>query len=164
MVALPRSAAAAAAAAAAVYLLDRATKAWAESMLAVRGSVEILPGVLHLTYTRNSGGAFGLGNSAPWFFATASLVISAIIVVAALRPHPTGTALAMGMILGGALGNLTDRALHGPWFSGGVTDFVDLRVWPIFNLADSAIVIGATLLVLAVGRESRPTEREPDRG
>ena len=53
------------------------------------------------------------------------------------------------MILGGALGNLTDRILHGPGVSGRVVDFIDFRVWPVFNLADASIVVGAALVVLA---------------
>lgn len=155
MARVPRSLGAVAAAASVAYALDRITKSWAEGRLAARGAIEVLPGVLHLTYTRNSGGAFGLGTTAPWFFATASIVICTVIVIAALRPRPTAVAVSMGMVLGGALGNLTDRALHGPMLSGAVTDFIDLRIWPIFNVADSAIVVGAMLLVLAVGRTQR---------
>jgi signal peptidase II len=58
-------------------------------------------------------------------------------------------AVALGLILGGALGNLADRALNGSGFGGPVTDFIDFQVWPIFNLADSAIVIGVVLLAFA---------------
>lgn len=155
MAGLPRSAGVVAAAATVVYLVDRLSKGWAETRLAAHGAIELLPGILHFTYTRNSGGAFGIAQSAPWFFATATIVISVVIIAAALRPQATGVAVALGMVLGGALGNLTDRALHGPLLSGPVTDFIDVRIWPVFNAADSAIVVGAILLVLTVGRGHR---------
>jgi signal peptidase II len=137
------------------YLLDRLTKLWAERSLP--GSpMTIIPGVLRLTYTTNSGGAFGLGESAPWVFAAATLVVAAAIVVASTRLRHTPTAVALGLILGGAAGNFTDRAMgdHGV-LAGRVVDFIDLHVWPVFNVADSAIVIGAVLLALAGLRRDR---------
>lgn len=135
--------------AAGVLVLDRLSKAVVEHTLAGRPPVRLIPGVLSLTYTTNSGGAFGLGRSAPWLFAGATVVVTAVIVVFSFRPMRSTVAAALGLILGGALGNLADRALNGPGFGGPVTDFIDFRVWPIFNLADSAIVIGALLLAYA---------------
>jgi signal peptidase II len=135
--------------AAGVFVVDRVTKAWVEHSLAGRPPVRLIPGVLSLTYTTNSGGAFGLGRSAPWLFAGATIVVTAVIVVFSVRPMRPGVAVGLGLILGGALGNLADRALNGPGFGGSVTDFIDFQVWPIFNLADSAIVIGALLLAFA---------------
>ena len=132
-----------------VFVADRVTKAWVEHSLAGRPPVRLIPGVLSLTYTTNSGGAFGLGRSAPWLFAGATIVVTAVIVVFSVRPMRPGVAVGLGLILGGALGNLADRALNGPGFGGSVTDFIDFQVWPIFNLADSAIVIGALLLAFA---------------
>jgi signal peptidase II len=135
--------------AAGILILDRLSKAWVEHTLAGRPPIRLIPGVLSLTYTTNSGGAFGLGRSAPWLFAGATIVVTAVIVVFAFRPMRPSVAVALGLILGGALGNLADRALNGPGFGGPVTDFIDFHVWPIFNLADSAIVIGALLLAFA---------------
>ena len=135
-------------AAGAAYAADRITKAWAERALAGAPPIEVIPGILRLTFTTNSGGAFGLGRSAPWLFAGATILVSALILWAAPRVTRGSTALALGLILGGALGNLTDRLLRGPALSGRVVDFIDLRVWPVFNLADSAIVVGAAILVL----------------
>ncbi len=71
-----------------------------------------------------------------------------VIAVVSLRLTWTLVAVSLGLILGGALGNLTDRIVRGTGISGSVVDFVDLHVWPVFNLADSAIVIGALLLGL----------------
>lgn len=140
------------------YLLDRATKLLVERSLAGRPPVRLIPGVLTLTYTTNSGGAFGLGRSAPWLFASASIVISLAIVVASTRQTRFPVAISLGLILGGALGNLTDRFVNGPGLSGHVTDFIDLQIWPVFNLADSAIVVGALLLALSTAVREGPEE------
>jgi signal peptidase II len=142
--------------AAVAYLLDRLTKMWAEGALAGRAPVEVIPGVLSFNYTTNSGGAFGLGRSAPWLFATATVAVSLVIVVMSFRMSRPLVAVSLGLILGGALGNLTDRVVNGPALSGHVTDFIDFHVWPVFNLADSAIVLGAVVLAIATGRRGEP--------
>lgn len=154
--------------AAIAYLIDRLTKIWAERVLATRPPVQILSGVLQLNYTTNSGGAFSIGGSAPWVFAGASVVVIGFIVVVSFRIARPAFAVALGLVLGGALGNLTDRVVRGPGLSGRVIDFIDLHVWPVFNVADSAIVLGAAiLLVSSLGaREGggpdprRPSEEE----
>ncbi|HET7870196.1 MAG TPA: signal peptidase II [Actinomycetota bacterium] len=139
------------------YLADRITKLWAERALAGRPPVTVVPSVLQLNYTTNSGGAFGLGQSAPWVFAAATILVAAAIVATSFRLRSGPTAVALGLILGGAFGNLTDRAARGDGLlSGRVVDFIDFHVWPVFNLADSAIVIGA--LLLAVGGVLRERE------
>lgn len=143
--------------AAGALVLDQATKAWVVATLEGRPPITLIPGVLTLNHTTNSGGAFGLGRSAPWIFAGATILVSGVIVIASRRPMTRATAVALGLILGGAIGNLTDRALNGPGLRGGVTDFIDFQVWPVFNVADSAIVVGAVVLAFAsLGRD------EPD--
>ena len=133
----------------AAYLLDRVTKLWVEEALAGEPPLEVVPRVLSFNYTTNSGGAFGFGRSAPWLFAGATIVVSLVIVAVSLRMTRRPVAIALGLVLGGALGNLTDRAANGPGLTGHVTDFIDFQVWPVFNLADTAIVIGAVLLATA---------------
>jgi signal peptidase II len=150
------------ASAAAVFLLDRLTKAWAQDAFA-RRPFDVIPGVLTLRFTTNSGGAFSLGQSAPWFFATATVLVSGVIVATAFRHRGPMSALALGLVLGGALGNLADRILRGPGVSGRVVDFIDLHVWPVFNLADSAIVVGALLFAWSSFRE-RDLHEGPDDG
>jgi signal peptidase II len=135
--------------AALAYGLDRLTKVWAEGSLAGRPPVRLIPGVLHLRFTTNPGGAFGLFGSQPWLFFATTVVVCLAIVLSARRLRGGLNAAGFGLILGGALGNLTDRILRGPALSGRVVDFIDLQVWPVFNLADSAIVVGAALVVLA---------------
>jgi signal peptidase II len=141
------------------YLLDRVSKLWVERTLAGEPPFDVIPGVLTLNYTTNSGGAFGIGRSAPWLFAGATIVVSGAIVITSFRLSRTPMAVALGLILGGALGNLTDRAANGPGLTGPVTDFIDLQVWPVFNLADSAIVAGAVLLALTTAIHDEPEDR-----
>lgn len=144
--------------AATAYVLDRTSKLWVEHTLAGRAPVQVVPKILRFTFTTNSGGAFGLGQSAPLLFAGATLLVSIFIVSASFRLSRPLVAVALGLVLGGALGNLTDRIVRGPGLSGKVIDFIDLRVWPVFNLADSAVVIGAILLAIA------SLQKPPDEG
>lgn len=140
-------------AAAVAYALDRVTKLLAERHLAGGSPVRLIPGVLQLTYTTNSGGAFGILQNQPVLFFAAACLISLGIVAASTRMTSTPISVGLGLILGGALGNLTDRLLRGPAASGRVVDFIDLGIWPVFNLADSAIVLGAAVVVLGSMRE-----------
>jgi len=141
--------------AAATYGIDRLSKIWVEAELVGRPPIELVPGVLHLNYATNTGGAFGIADSAPLVFAGATIAVAGIIAWASFRMSRMPTAIALGLILGGALGNLTDRAVRGPGLSGSVIDFIDVRVWPIFNLADSAIVVGAVLLAIVGLRKEK---------
>ena len=149
--------------AAIVLVLDRATKLWAERSL-VDAPIEVVRGVLDLRFTTNSGGAFSLGESAPWLFAGATIAVSTVIVTTAFRHRDPLMAVALGLVLGGALGNLADRALRGPGLRGRVIDFVDLHVWPVFNVADTAIVVGALLLAWCSFRAGRAGAEEPSGG
>lgn len=141
------------------YGLDRVSKILAESSLP--GSpVELVPGVLTLRFTENSGGAFSIGQSAPWFFVGVSAVVAVIILATAFRHTSRLVGASLGLVLGGALGNLTDRAIRAPGMRGRVVDFIDFQIWPVFNLADTAIVVGAMLLAWTGLRERRE-ESEP---
>jgi signal peptidase II len=140
--------------AAAVLALDRVTKVLAERNLQ-DGPVELIPGVLDLRYTTNPGGAFGLFGGIPWLFVAISAAVVVAIVLASRRLPTAASGVGLGLVLGGAIGNLIDRAIRGPGFSGEVVDFIDLQVWPIFNVADSAIVIGAAVLLLSGLRRPR---------
>ena len=151
--------------AAGVVVLDRLTKIWAEHALADH-PIDVIGGVLTLRFTTNSGGAFSLGQSAPWFFAAATLVVSALIAMTAFHRRSVLASVALGLILGGAVGNLADRVLRGPGLRGHVVDFIDLHVWPVFNAADSAVVIGAILLAVSSFRDGREaaTDRAAEDG
>ncbi|MGH2448085.1 MAG: signal peptidase II, partial [Chloroflexota bacterium] len=116
--------------------------------------VVILGGLVRLDYIRNSGAAFGILQTHGLVFALIALVVVGAILFYARRlaASPWPVAAATGFILGGAVGNLVDRLRL-----GYVVDFIDLRWWPVFNLADSAIVIGVLVLALygLVSRQER---------
>lgn len=136
--------------AAAVVAADQLTKSWALGALA-DGPVTLIDGVLDLRLTFNPGGAFGILQGLPGFFLVATVAVAVLILVWVRRVEDARWIVPLGMVLGGGLGNLADRVLrdHG----GRVVDFIDLHVWPVFNLADSAIVLGA-LLILLLGRRA----------
>jgi signal peptidase II len=86
------------------------------------------------------------------------VVVAASVLLASRNLPSWVSAVGLGLVLGGALGNLTDRFIRGPGISGEVIDFIDLRIWPVFNLADSAIVVGAAVLLLSSIRRERGHE------
>ncbi|MDP8955447.1 MAG: signal peptidase II [Actinomycetota bacterium] len=134
------------------YVLDRGTKILAEQHLAGRPPIRLVGDIVHLRFTTNAGGAFGIFGGRPWLFFGATVLVSAVIVAMSPKVASNLSAIGLGLILGGALGNLTDRIIRGPGVSGRVVDFIDLRIWPVFNVADSAIVIGALVVAFAAFR------------
>ena len=147
----------------AVYALDRATKWLAEEHLQGGPPIELISGVLRLRFVTNPGGAFGVFGGLTWLFVAVSVLVIAVVIVASFELPKRVTAVGLGLILAGALGNLTDRWLRGDGFSGEVVDFIDFHVWPVFNLADSAIVIGAAALFLA-GLRAPKEAKEAEEG
>jgi len=149
-------------AAGSVVAADQVTKAVALATLEDGRSVPVINGVLHWTLQRNPGAAFGIFQRAPALFTILAIVIAVAIIVASSRVRDRLNSVALGLVLGGALGNLVDRLFRAPGpFRGRVVDFIDFRVWPTFNVADSAVVIGALLLAIASfrsGRRRSPTE------
>lgn len=132
----------------------------AESHLEGRPPIEVVPEVLQLRFVTNPGGAFGLFGGQTWLFAAVSVVVVVVVIGASLDLPSRLTAVGLGLVLAGAVGNLTDRLIRGPGFSGEVVDFLDLHVWPVFNVADTVIVVGAGILLLTGLRRERPG-REP---
>jgi signal peptidase II len=145
----------------AVYLIDRVTKVLAERNLQGGPPIEIIPGVFSLRFTTNPGGAFGLFGGLTWLFVTTSLVVMVVVVVASMNLPGRTSAVGLGLVLGGAVGNLTDRVIRGPGFAGEVVDFLDFHLWPVFNMADSAIVLGAAVLLLSSLRVDRRRAARP---
>lgn len=134
--------------AAVVLALDAATKQWAVSALA-DGPVELF-GPVRLALTHNKAGAFGLGGAFVPFLAVAALVLVIVLVVTGSAGGRASLAVALGLVLGGAFGNVADRVFRAPGFlRGAVVDFVDVGFWPVFNVADSAITCGCLLLLAA---------------
>lgn len=136
-----------------IVILDRLTKWLVSQRITLHDSVDVIPGVFRLTHVQNQGAAFGLFSESPSEFKVAMLIlfsVAALAVVSALLwkngDAMNTTAVALSLVAGGALGNLWDRVA-----SGRVIDFLDFYLgshhWPAFNVADSAIVVGALLLL-----------------
>ena len=135
--------------------LDQLTKNWIIDTLTFTDRVSVIDGFFYLTHVRNPGAAFSLFATAPAefrapFFIVVTLIAIGLIIsfLRKLSPGERLSAFALGLILGGAVGNLIDRLVHGE-----VIDFLHIRLWagyswPDFNLADSFIVVGVALLVL----------------
>ena len=148
--------------AAVVLALDQLTKHLVVSNLAGRPPVDLVDDVVQLRYTTNSGGAFSLLTGAPLFFGVMAIVIIGGIVYAWRRTQPLSMLIVLGLILGGALGNLTDRLVRGEGLlRGEVVDFVKVGIWPVFNLADSCIVVGGLLLAILLSRAERNQDQAP---
>ncbi len=145
--------------AAVVIVLDQLTKALVTANLALHeqvAPVEALRPYFTFTYVRNTGAAFGLFPSGGVFFIVVALVVSAMIVYF-YRTMPDQTPMmraALGLQLGGAWGNLIDRLRL-----GYVVDFLDFKFWPVFNVADSAIVVGVLVLLAAMWWQDRQNAR-----
>ena len=135
--------------AAAIYLIDVVSKIVVVATLADRDPVELLGGLLTLRVTRNPGAAFSIGVGMTVLFTLIAVIVVGVIIRTASRLYSLPWAIALGMLLGGALGNLTDRVFRSPGvLRGHVVDFLELPHWPIFNVADSAIVSAGVLMVL----------------
>jgi signal peptidase II len=137
--------------ASAVVAADQATKSLAVHYLA-RRPVQLVGSTLELSLSYNRGFAFGLGQGLAPELAVLAAVLAVAMAVLARSAPTVPAAVFVGLILGGAVGNLADRLLRG--HQGAVVDFVHTSFWPTFNLADSAIVVGTVLLVgrAALGR------------
>jgi signal peptidase II len=140
-----------------VYALDLATKLIVVATVEPGEDIRLLGGALYLTQARNTGAAFSFAEGFTVVFTLIAAVVVAVIIRTARRLFSTAWALSLGLVLGGALGNLTDRVFRDPGFlRGGVVDFIsvfgpDGSVYPIFNVADSAVVCGGILgAVLAI--------------
>jgi signal peptidase II len=137
-----------------VLLLDVVTKVVAVAALEGESPVRLLGGGLYLVLYRNPGAAFSLATGMTWLLSLVAVAVAVVILRLAPRLRSAGWALGLGLVLGGALGNLVDRFFRSPGpLRGHVVDFLSLlaadgSVWPVFNLADSAIVSGGVLLVV----------------
>jgi signal peptidase II len=140
-----------------VWLIDLGTKVWAEKVLSSRANIEIIGSFLQLTFIRNSGAAFSIGTGKTIIFSIFALIVLIVITRYASQITSKGWAAVCGLVLGGILGNLTDRIFRAPSFlQGHVIDWIQLPNWPVFNVADSAIVIAASIAVILTIRNIAP--------
>ena len=126
----------------AILSLDRLTKLLIAKNLLYHQSIPVIKGIFHLTLVHNRGAAFGiLKEQIPLFIFTSLFAITLIFINLKNNQHKKSYSISLSLILAGALGNLIDRL-----YLGYVIDFLDFGIWPVFNVADSAISIGAIML------------------
>ena len=132
-----------------VLVLDQATKVWALQALTPGEKVDLLGSAISLNLIRNPGAAFSIGDGATWILTAVSIVILVWVVVVARKVGTLAWAVALGLLLGGALGNLGDRFFREPGPGRGhVVDFIDYFGWFVGNVADIAIVVGAAIIMV----------------
>jgi signal peptidase II len=132
-----------------VIVLDLVTKLAVVAHMTTSETHDVLGGLLKITYTRNAGAAFSVGTGMTAVFALVAVAVAVAIVRTARSLRSLTWAITLGLLLGGALGNLGDRVFRSPGFlRGHVVDWIELPHWPVFNLADSAIVCGGIIAVI----------------
>lgn len=139
-----------------VYVLDQATKAFVERTMQLGESIPVVGDWVRWHYILNPGAAFSLGEDHTWVFTAIMAVVSVGIMLYLPRVRSWAWVLGLGLVLGGALGNLTDRLFRWPGFpSGHVVDFIHVKHFAVFNIADCGVVIGIALIavLLLFGRE-----------
>ena len=148
-----------------ILILDQITKIAVQQWMALHQSYPLLGEMVQLTYIRNPGAAFGITLGGRWIYLVLSVIACVIMLYYLLRLPPAERwgRYAMMSILGGAVGNLIDRALYGE-----VTDFIDIGMgayrWPVFNIADTAITIGIILLFTRLSAINRILNDEAPSG
>ena len=154
-----------------VLVADVISKAIVVAQLADHAPIRLLGGLLTITLTRNGGAAFSIGTSMTIVFTAIAVGVIVFILRTARNLRSIGWAITLGLLLGGATGNLLDRIFRAPGpFQGRVVDWIQLPDWPVFNLADSAIVCAGVLVVLLALRGIRldgtrtvhPADPHPD--
>jgi signal peptidase II len=145
-------------------VLDQATKALAVDRLADRADVHVVGSLLQLHLTRNAGAAFSTGTQFTVVLSCLAAVATVVVLVIALRARTVVWSIALGLLLAGITGNLTDRLFREPGpLRGQVIDFLMLPHWPVFNVADICITLAAALIVLQAYRGVRLDGRREDR-
>ncbi|KNX39254.1 hypothetical protein VV01_06625 [Luteipulveratus halotolerans] len=149
------------------YGLDQVTKAWAVSALEVGVPQDFIGSLLRLRRTSNSGAAFSIATNATWVLTAVACCVIVATIYIARRLRSRAWACALGLLIGGALGNLTDRFFRAPGGGRGhVVDFLELPNWPIFNVADICIVSAAVLICIlafvGIGVDGTRVEDETD--
>ncbi|WP_116245173.1 signal peptidase II [Nocardiopsis sp. FIRDI 009] len=137
----------------AAVLADLATKQWVLSTFSEGESVDVVGGLLQFTLVYNTGAAFSLGTDHTWVFTAIATVVVGVIAYMGLRVRNVWWGVTLGLMMGGAAGNLLDRLFRDPApLHGAVVDFIRVPYWPVFNIADSCVVVGACLVVLLTFR------------
>lgn len=138
-----------------VLVADQLTKFIVSLCLSPGASIPVIKNVFHITYVLNPGAAFGILKGQTYFFISVGLLAVIFILISLRRQQSLRIKIALALILSGALSNLIDRLRL-----NAVIDFLDFRIWPVFNFADSAITIGAILLAysILIKRNQKPSK------
>ena len=145
--------------AAVVVLVDQVTKQWALGALDDGRTIDVV-GSLRFNLAFNTGMAFSQGSGLGPVIAIVGLIVIVVLLVSVGRATSPWYPAAVGLVVGGAVGNLLDRLLRDEgWFRGGVVDFIDLQWWPIFNVADMGVTVGGILLLLSTLQSSARSPR-----
>ena len=140
-----------------VFALDLVTKNWAVSSLQFREPIRVLGDFLKITYSTNKGAAFNIAENSTIVLSIVKLIVAAYLIYYIRKVSSVWWSLALGLLLGGVLGNLWDRITRAPGrWAGEVIDWIQLPHWPIFNIADSSIVISALLITILAMRNISP--------
>lgn len=143
-----------------VWILDLATKVWAVNTLSNRSNIKIFGDFFQLTFIRNSGAAFSFAEGATIFLTIFAIIVLFVILYYSLQITSKGWAVVLGLLMGGILGNLVDRIFREPGlFRGSVVDWLQIPNWPVFNIADCAIVAAAAISLLLSARNIPPISR-----
>lgn len=128
-----------------VFFIDQLVKHFVLISMYFGESIPVIPGVFHITFVLNPGAAFGMLEHQRWIFVAVAILVVTLVLLfyRKLQQESLITRMGAGLLLGGAIGNLVDRIQ-----SGLVVDFLDFRVWPVFNIADIAICGGAAMIIL----------------
>jgi signal peptidase II len=133
-----------------IIVLDQLSKAWALRDLADGHIIHVI-WTLQFNLTYNRGMAFSRGTGLGPVIGVMALVVVVMLLLSLRRADNSLTRLATGLIIGGAIGNILDRLFRGSgWMRGAVIDFIDFQWWPVFNIADMAIMIGAATMIVAM--------------
>ena len=138
-----------------IVVLDQLSKSYIQANMRLGESIPVLPDIFHITYILNPGAAFGLFADQTFFFIglAVAMVLAVIYFYSAIKKESAWMKIGVGLLVGGAIGNLVDRIQIGK-----VVDFFDFRIWPIFNIADIGIVCGAFIIVAAAFMEKDKSE------
>ncbi len=133
-----------------ILIVDQISKNWVLSHLQAGKTIPVIKGIFHLSFVQNTGIAFGLFQNANLFFLITSFIIMLGVIYTLLHTGKDEKKLhvLLGMVLGGAMGNIVDRI-----FLGYVVDFLDFRIWPVFNVADSAITLAIIGLIVVLWKK-----------
>jgi len=132
-----------------VILFDLATKAWAVARLENQSEIKVIGELLKFSFVRNPGAAFSFGTNFTWVFTLIAIAVSIAILYVSKLVTNKPWAIALGGLLGGAVGNLIDRIFRSPeMFHGHVVDFISVPNYPMFNISDSAVVLSAIAMII----------------